>query len=63
MNIRLAEKQDAPALIEFNQAMALETEGKHLDAQTLKSGVEAVFQDKKKGFTWLRKKTSKLSAV
>ena len=50
MNIRLAEKQDAPALIEFNQAMALETEGKHLNAQTLKRGVEAVFEDEKKGF-------------
>lgn len=50
MNIRLAENRDASALIEFNQAMALETEGKNLDAQTLKSGVGAVFQDEKKGF-------------
>ena len=48
--IRLADKKDAPALVEFNQAMALETEGKKLDAKTLKSGVEAVFADERKGF-------------
>jgi GNAT superfamily N-acetyltransferase len=50
MSIRMAESKDAAALIEFNQAMALETEGRRLDPQTLKSGVEAVFQDAKKGF-------------
>jgi ribosomal protein S18 acetylase RimI-like enzyme len=50
MNIRLAEKSDALALVEFNQAMALETEGKNLDAQILQSGVELVFHDEKKGF-------------
>ena len=50
MNIRIARKEDAADLIEFNQAMALETEGKSLDSDTLKSGVEAVFADKKKGF-------------
>ncbi|MEP6900322.1 MAG: GNAT family N-acetyltransferase [Actinomycetota bacterium] len=50
MNIRLAEKADAAALVEFNQAMALETEGKNLDAQILQSGVESVFHDGRKGF-------------
>ena len=50
MNIRLAGKEDAPALVEFNQAMALETEGMQLNAQILQSGVEAVFRDEKKGF-------------
>ena len=50
MNIRLAGKTDAPALVEFNQAMALETEGKTLDAQILQSGVGQVFDDEKKGF-------------
>jgi len=37
-------------MVEFNQAMALETEGKHLDGDTLRKGVEAVFADEKKGF-------------
>lgn len=50
MNIRLAEKRDVTALVEFNQAMALETEGKQLHAETLKSGVSAVFEDPNKGF-------------
>ena len=50
MNIRLAQTSDSSLLVEFNQAMALETEGKTLDAQILQSGVEAVFHDEKKGF-------------
>jgi GNAT superfamily N-acetyltransferase len=50
MNIRSAIRQDAAALIEFNQAMALETEGKTLDSKTLTSGVEAVFSSPDKGF-------------
>ncbi len=50
MNIRLAENADAAAMVDFNQAMALETEGKTLDAQILQSGVEAVVHDENKGF-------------
>ena len=50
MKIRIAEKKDAPDLVEFNQAMALETEGKRLDSDILRNGVEAVFDDEKKGF-------------
>ena len=50
MNIRIANLEDADSLVEFNQAMALETEGKQLDAATLTSGVAAVFTDEKKGF-------------
>ncbi|MBK8302260.1 MAG: GNAT family N-acetyltransferase [Chloracidobacterium sp.] len=50
MNIRLATADDADSLIEFNQAMALETEGKQLESSILRSGVEAVFSDEKKGF-------------
>lgn len=48
--IRIAKKEDAPALVEFNQAMALETEGKRLETSILQSGVEAVFDDENKGF-------------
>ena len=50
MNIRKAQKSEASDLVEFNQAMALETEGKKLDSRILRSGVEAVFNDEKKGF-------------
>jgi ribosomal protein S18 acetylase RimI-like enzyme len=48
--IRRAESSDITALVEFNQAMALETEGKTLDAATLANGVTAVFKDTAKGF-------------
>lgn len=50
MNIRIANSADSLSLVEFNQAMALETEGKRLDPQILKRGVESVFNDEKKGF-------------
>ncbi|CAN5325627.1 GNAT family N-acetyltransferase [soil metagenome] len=50
MNIRVATSRDADALIEFNQAMALETEDKHLDPDVLGPGVRAVFGDPQKGF-------------
>lgn len=50
MQIRLANKNDAEALVNFNQAMALETEGKELDSQILHQGVEAVFQQSDRGF-------------
>ena len=50
MNIRIATETDTPDLVEFNRAMALETEGKHLDADVLSKGVAAVFRDAQKGF-------------
>lgn len=50
MNIRVAGPADSGPLVDFNQAMALETEGLELDADTLRQGVEAVFGDEKKGF-------------
>ena len=48
--IRRANSSDISALVEFNQAMALETEGKTLDTETLTNGVSAVFADTAKGF-------------
>ncbi len=50
MIVRIANINDAASLVEFNQAMALETEGRYLDAQILSGGVAAVFRDEKKGF-------------
>jgi GNAT superfamily N-acetyltransferase len=50
MEIRKARKVDIDALIGFNQAMAFETEGKKLSTETLREGVEAVFDDPQKGF-------------
>lgn len=50
MEIRIAEPSDAAHLVEFNQAMALETEGRELDPKLIGPGVEAVFADEKMGF-------------
>jgi len=50
MNIRLAHRGDAHYFVEFNQAMALETEGKTLDGKVVETAVNAVFEDKNKGF-------------
>ncbi len=50
MNIRIAISDDAPALVAFNQAMALETEGKTLANEKISPGVATVFGDEKKGF-------------
>ncbi|MGE3467732.1 MAG: N-acetyltransferase family protein [Pyrinomonadaceae bacterium] len=50
MNIRIAHATDAASLVEFNQAMALETEGKRLDGEKIRRGVASVFDDESKGF-------------
>ncbi|HTH51416.1 MAG TPA: GNAT family N-acetyltransferase [Pyrinomonadaceae bacterium] len=50
MKIRLAVSSDADALVAFNQAMALETEGKTLEPGRITPGVAAVFEDETKGF-------------
>jgi GNAT superfamily N-acetyltransferase len=50
ISIRIAQPSDIDSLIAFNQAMALETEGKQLDPAILSAGVSAVFADEKKGF-------------
>lgn len=50
MNIRFGRSGDAGALVDFNAAMALETEGKQLDLNTLRKGVKAVLDDEQKGF-------------
>jgi len=60
--IRIAKAKDADSLVKFNQAMALETEGKHLDPQILQSGVEAIFHDERKGFYIVAESDEKIFA-
>lgn len=60
MDIRLARQTDADALVAFNEAMAMETEGKKLDATTLKAGVVAVFADAGKGFYVVAEEAGKI---
>ena len=48
--VRPANLGDLKVLVEFNSAMALETEGKNLDPDALNAGVAAVLEDGLKGF-------------
>ena len=50
MNIRLATIEDTDTFVEFNAAMAVETEGKRLDPDVVEPAVRSVFTDTEKGF-------------
>jgi L-amino acid N-acyltransferase YncA len=50
MKIREARAEDLDTVVEFNLKLALETEGKQLEAATLRRGVAAVLGDPSKGF-------------
>ncbi len=50
ISARRANPADTERIAAFQQAMALETEGKTLDPETLRQGIAAVFQDPRKGF-------------
>lgn len=47
--IREARAADIPVLVEFNRAMAAETEKKALDPDVLTRGVRAIFEDPARG--------------
>jgi ribosomal protein S18 acetylase RimI-like enzyme len=49
ITIRTATPDDAPAIISFQQAMAMETEGMELKSDLISRGVMAVFHDPNKG--------------
>ena len=50
IQVRRASRLHQDAIIDFNIAMAKETEGKDLDLETVREGVEAVFASNDKGF-------------
>lgn len=49
ISTRRATPDDAPAIIAFQQAMAIETEGLELKRELITNGVMAVFRDENKG--------------
>ena len=49
LEIRIAQPSDLASLVEFNQAIAWETEQKKLDEATLRAGVRAVLNDQQLG--------------
>ena len=48
--VRPASLDDLEALVNFNVAMSLETEGKTLDMELLRQGTRAVFDSSQRGF-------------
>ncbi|PQJ34633.1 GNAT family N-acetyltransferase [Salinibacter sp. 10B] len=48
--IRRATREDADTIAHFNRQMAEETEGKSLDRETVRNGVQALFADPSRGF-------------
>lgn len=61
INIRRADERDIDALVEFNRAMARETESKELDAEVLRAGVRGLMNEPRYGFYLVAER--KLSAV
>ncbi len=53
IRVRLATPADAATIAGHNAAMALETEGRALDASVLRAGVEAVLCDRDRGVYYL----------
>lgn len=49
IQIRPATKNDADTIVEFNRAMAFETENRRLDLPTLRQGIQAVLESPRYG--------------
>jgi len=50
ITVRAAERSDHAIIADWNAAMALETETKRLDPATLSRGVQAIFDEPRRGF-------------
>jgi GNAT superfamily N-acetyltransferase len=50
LTVRLARPEDVAAIVSFSAAMALETEGRHLDLARLREGTMALFESPVHGF-------------
>lgn len=60
MLVRKAKPEDLNSILEFQLAMARETEGIELEQETLKNGVTAVLKDSSKGHYYVAEKNGKV---
>ncbi|HDR50178.1 MAG TPA: GNAT family N-acetyltransferase, partial [Mariniphaga anaerophila] len=60
MLVRKAKTEDLNSILEFQLAMARETEGIELEQKTLKNGVSAVLKDSSKGHYYVAEKNGKV---
>jgi ribosomal protein S18 acetylase RimI-like enzyme len=63
MRIRLARPGDAKAIVAFNSAMALETEGKRLFPEVIGAGVRSLLRRPKAGFYLLAETKAQIIGV
>src|SRR6185436_1569492 len=63
MRIRLARPGDTQAIVDFNAAMALETEGKRLFPEVIGAGVRSLLRRPKAGFYLLAEKQAEIAGV
>jgi GNAT superfamily N-acetyltransferase len=61
--VRPAGKEDVDVLVNFSRAMALETEGRHLDEDRLRRGTLAVFDSAVRGFYLVAESIEKKTVV
>lgn len=61
MFVRKAKKEDCNTIVEFQLAMAKETEGIILDRPTVEEGVKAVFSDSAKGNYYVAEDDGKIA--
>lgn len=60
--VRPARPEDAASIVGFNRAMALETEGKELDADRTALGVAGAFEDRSRATYWVAESGGKAVA-
>jgi ribosomal protein S18 acetylase RimI-like enzyme len=61
--IRVGELQDLDVLVEFNRAMARETEDKHLSLEIVTAGVETMLKNPNLGFYLLAENNKKIAGA
>ena len=62
LGVRRATLQDVDVLVEFNSAMALESEGKTLDQGLLRNGVTLLFDGDDRGYYLVAEAEGRLTA-
>jgi GNAT superfamily N-acetyltransferase len=62
INIRKAIVEEAPVIIDFQQKMAWETEQMTLKPETIKNGVNGVFENTSRGQYWVAEENGKIIA-
>lgn len=58
--VRRADRQDRDRIVEFNRAMARETEARELDLATIRAGVAALLSDPRRGRYYLAEREGTL---